>query len=133
MATAALTTTASRRRFLSFLGFASASSVIPAVLAQDAKVTGRFANPSEYLAAMQAIGWRPVAMFQRLRDGSIHRMGVSETRPDKARHETSFLEFHAIQIRVPVQMGNGADWWQQVWTHLYDKGLREDVTPARSI
>jgi hypothetical protein len=35
-------------------------------------------------------------------------------------------------MRCPVQRAADlppGDWWKEVWQFLYDRGLREDVTP----
>ena len=39
-----------------------------------------------------------------------------------------------IDFPRPVQMAADqpqGDWWDQVWQYLYNKGLREDVTPPK--
>jgi hypothetical protein len=81
---------------------------------------------------MQAIGWTPRAMFQVRRDGSIHCMG--STRLPRKNWPTKWHQFHAIQVRTPVQLGpgEGGEWWKAVWQFLYDRGLREDVTRCPS-
>jgi hypothetical protein len=96
---------------------------------------GHFKTPLEYFLAMQAIGWRPLAMFQVRRDRSIHCMGVTETAASEELILKTWGQFHAIQMRTPVQLGpdGGGGWWEDVWQFLYDRGLREDVTrPARA-
>ncbi|MGB3445194.1 MAG: hypothetical protein WBA48_00670 [Xanthobacteraceae bacterium] len=95
-----------------------------------------FKHPAEYLAAMQAIKWRPVAMYQRMPDGSAHRMGVNESAPSPEEMTERWRKFHAIQMRCPVQLPADVhpdqDWWKAVWQYLYDKGLRQDVTPPKA-
>lgn len=84
---------------------------------------------------MQAIGWTPLAMYQRLPDGDVHRMGVEETCPDEELILKTWGQFHAIQMRTPVQLPadvHGGDWWKAVWHFLYDRGLTMDVTPNRN-
>lgn len=113
---------------------AATAAAVPAILEAKAepKTESRksFETPAEYLAAMQAIGWRPVAMFQRLRDGGVHRMGVAERSPMAEGPLPTREKFHAIQMRTPVQLPmdvHPGGWWGQVWQSLYDLGFREDV------
>ena len=133
------TPNSSRRRFLSFLGVAGASATASAVAIMQPKPQEEsqapFDHPAEYLAAMQAIGWRPVAMYQRCADGSIRQMGVAEHARDRAAIHETLPKFHAIQMRAPVRRPADMpqnDWWKRVWSHLYDQGMREDVMLARS-
>ncbi len=74
-------------------------------------------------------------MFQRLKDGGVHRMG--ESAPDEEWVMKTWGKYHAISMRCPVQRADDlppCDWWKEVWQFLYDRGLREDVTPVlRSI
>jgi hypothetical protein len=127
-----MTTNQSRRGFLAYLGLAgaTAATVTISTVADAKEEGGPFEHPLEYLLAMQAIGWTPRAMFQRLDDGSIHRMGVSENASEELALKT-WDKFHAIMVRAPIQraadMPQG-DWWKAVWQFLYDRGLREDVT-----
>lgn len=137
MAQAEVIPTTSRRRFLAVLGLAGASATVTAV-AVTAKVqeesTGHFTQPAEYVAAMHSIGWSVVAMFHRRDDGSIHRMGVNETWPTEEKMHATWDKFHAISMRMPVQICADTPqkgWWEQVWHYLYDHGFREDVTPTR--
>jgi hypothetical protein len=94
-----------------------------------------FKHPAEYLAAMQAIGWSALAMYQRLPHGEVHRMGVNETAGSQERIENTWTKYHAISMRCPVQLPADVhpdqDWWKAVWHYLYDKGLRQDVTPPK--
>ena len=134
-------TNQSRRGFLAYLGLAGATTaaataaVALAPTAPAKAERGRFKHPAEYLQAMQAIEWTPLAMFQRLDDGCVHRMGVNETAPSEALCRETWGEFHAIQMRTPVQLPADVhplgDWWDAVWHHLYDHGFREDVTLPR--
>jgi len=92
-----------------------------------------FETPAEYLAAMQAIGWKAVAMYRALPTGDVLRMGVKEIGGSERRITETWRAHHAIQMRVPIQRAAElpqGDWWRAVWQYLYDKGLREDV--ARS-
>jgi hypothetical protein len=133
-----MTTNQSRRGFLAYLGLAGAATAATAVIVAPAvevpASAGHFKHPAEYLAAMQAIGWQPRAMYQRLDDGSAHRMGVNEsTTPGVSASET-WSQFHAISMRTPIQRPSdypAGDWWTDVWQHLYDRGFREDVTLDR--
>lgn len=117
---------------------AAAAATIVAAPPLEAREESRepFTCPAEYLAAMQAIGWRPVAMYQRMHDGSAHRMGVNETAGNQENIERTWNKKHAISMRCPVQYAVDAhpdqDWWKAVWQHLYDKGLRQDVTPPKA-
>ncbi|MBN9051780.1 MAG: hypothetical protein J0H78_20165 [Rhizobiales bacterium] len=98
------------------------------------ELPGYFEHPSEYLAAMQSIGWRPVAMYQRLEGGGIHCMGVNEYGGGEENITETWGKYHAISMRMPVQRASDmpqGKWWSDVWQYLYDKGLREDVTPER--
>jgi hypothetical protein len=82
---------------------------------------------------MQAIGWRPVAMYQQLDDGSVHRMGVAEYGGSEDWILKTWDRYHAISMRSPVKLPmdvHPGGWWGLVWQHLYDIGLREDVTPT---
>jgi hypothetical protein len=133
--------TTSRRRFLSLLGLAGAATVTTTTAvaisakSKPEKSDGPFKHPSEYLAAMHAIGWQPVAMYHRKRDGSIVRMGVDEG-ANEDNVMASWKEYHAISMRMPPQLPCDAHphgWWEEVWHYLYDKGLREDVTPRSYI
>lgn len=129
----------SRRGFLRYLGIAGAAgaggitvaSAAPAVAVEASRE--RFKTPLEYLLAMQAIGWTPLAMYQRLPDGGVHCMGVEETCPDEDHCVRTWGQFHAIQMRTPVQLASDVrplgDWWNAVWHFLYERGLRVDVTP----
>ncbi|RXT48760.1 hypothetical protein [Bradyrhizobium betae] len=130
----------SRRGFLAYLGIAGASTAAATATAivtppnEPQESPGYFKSPAEYLVAMQAIGWQPLAMFHWLPDGGVHRMGVNESpKPGICAVET-WRKFHAIQMRAPVQLPTDVhplkDWWLAVWEHLYDLGHREDVTPA---
>lgn len=133
------TPTTSRRRFLSFLGIAGAATAATtaAVVAMPAapeieESKGFFENPTEYLAAMESIGWTPTAMFSRLKEGEILRMGVNESAPNEEWCSKTWGKFHAISMRCPVQSAYDlpqGDWWKEVWQFLYDRGLREEVTP----
>jgi len=130
----------SRRWFLGRAAEATiATSAIVATVAKPANANERdpFKYPAEYVAAMHAIGWRPLAMFQRCKDGSIHRMGVEENGGGRLNIENTWREFHAIQMRTPVQLPCDVnpvqDWWKWVWQHLYDNGARQDVTPQTKI
>ena len=115
---------------------AVAATAATAIAATSSKVDDSrrpFEHPSEYLAAMQAIGWRPVALFQRLEDGSPHRMGVAEYGGSEDWILKTWDKFHAISMRAPVQLPmdvHPGGWWGLVWQYLYDMGLREDVTPT---
>lgn len=117
------------------------AAAVPAILESRAQPQAEsrepFKHPSEYLAAMLAIGWRPVATFQRIEDGGVHCMGVKESALDEEIILRTWNDFHAIQMRSPVQMPSDCpqgDWWKWVWQHLYNQGLREDVTlPERAI
>lgn len=112
---------------------ATALTITPAEAKQESR--GHFKHPAEYVAAMHVIGWRPLAMYQRLEDGTIHRMGVEENGGGRLNIENTWREFHAIQMRMPVQLPwdvhPDQDWWNWVWWYLYDKGEREDVTPKQ--
>lgn len=96
---------------------------------------GRFKCPADYLAALQAIGWRPVAMYQRLEDGGVQCMGVGECGQSEQHMLDTWRKYHAISLRTPTQLPFDVhpkqDWWEQVWHYLYDRGLREDVTPPK--
>lgn len=132
MSQAAKAHTTSRRRFLAALGIAGVSVSAPVAVAVPAPDESKehFKHPAEYLAAMQAIGWTALAMYQRLDDGSIHRMGVTENASEEV-IEATWGKFHAISMRTPVQMAADmpqGHWWSWVWQYLYDKGLRKDVT-----
>lgn len=130
----------SRRWFLGRAAETAAAATATAALAphkiEPEESKGYFKHPAEYFAAMHAIGWRPLAMYQRCKDGTVHRMGVSENTPAELTVESTWGVFSAIQRRVPVQLAIDAhpdqDWWKWVWQYLYDKGEREDVTPARA-
>ena len=95
-----------------------------------------FKHPAEYLAAMQAIGWTALAMYQRMPDGVVHRMGVNERAPIPNDTTESWRRYRAISMRCPVQLPADVhpdqDWWKAVWHYLYDRGLRQDVTPPRA-
>ena len=119
----------------------AAAATAPALIAPKARAESQaslanFEHPAEYLTAMEAIGWRPIAMFQRLRDGGVHCMGVAEHSACEEQENRNWSQFHAIQMRVPVQRAadmQQGDWWRRVWQHLYDNGLREDVTPPKML
>lgn len=80
---------------------------------------------------MQAVGWQHFAMFQQSDDGSADPMGVSENASEDLALKT-WDKFHAIQMRMPAQraadMPQG-DWWKAVRQFLYDRELRDHVTP----
>ena len=79
------------------------TSAVPSLAAKPAvpeENNGYFNHPAEYLAAMQAIGWRPVAMYQRLEGGGVHRMGVAEYGGDEASIQKSWVKHHAISMRA---------------------------------
>lgn len=128
----------SRRGFLAALGFAGASAAVPLAAAvvtptpviEESKDS--FEHPADYLAAMQAIGWSATASFMRDEDDEIIRMGVNERSSSPEEMQRTWRRFHAIQMRCPVQLPFDVhphqDWWGRVWQHLYDKGLRKDVT-----
>lgn len=125
-----------RRLALFRIGASSAVATVAAtpLLQQEleARTENRelFKHPAEYLAAMEAIGWRATAMFRHLKDGRIHRMGVNERGPSREAIERTWPSFHAIQLRSPVQLpfdAHPGGWWREVWQFLYDRGLREDV------
>lgn len=131
--------TTSRRNFLAVLGLAgvTATATVAAALPQknEPGSKGHFDHPAEYLTAMQAIGWRPVAMYQRLKNCGVHPMGVAE-HADEAVIAKNWDKYHAISMRAPIQMAADmpqGNWWKTVWQHLYDNGLREDVTPKKAI
>ena len=130
-----MTANRSRRGFIAAFGLGGvAAATASAAVTQAKEETGHFKNPADYLAAMQAIGWRPVAMFQRLDDGTIRRMGVEENAPDPDHVSRTWLKFHVISMRCPVQLPpdvHDGDWWKAVWHHLYDLGLVQDVTRPR--
>lgn len=130
--------TTSRRRFLSFLGIGAATATASvAVVATNQKseveeLPGHYERPLEYFLDMQAIGWRPVAMFCRRKDGSIYSMGVEEKGPGVEGTRNTWRKYHAISMRCPAQLSadvSRGHWWDEVWQFLYDRGLREDVTP----
>ena len=130
----------SRRWFLG--GMAQAAVAIPAISTALATSTQNanaepFSHPSEYLAAMQAIGWRSVAMFGRRHDDDqVYSMGVKESAPSEQAINETWDKFHAIQMRMPVQRASDlpqGEWWSRVWHHLYDIGLRENVTHKQAI
>ncbi|MDR6306183.1 hypothetical protein GGQ85_003911 [Nitrobacter vulgaris] len=131
----------SRRRFLSILGLAgaatAATTVAAAAVSQKPEIEelpSRYERPLEYLKDMQAIGWKPAAMFQRLKEGGVLRMGVIEKGPGEERMTETWGKYHAISMRCPVQLPMDVHpdqgWWKEVWQFLYDRGLREDVTPT---
>lgn len=111
------------------------TAAVPALITPQREREEPFKHPAEYTAAMEAIGWRPIAMFQRDSDGEILSMGVNE-RCDGPEHASrTWLAFHAIQMRSPVQLPmdvHPGGWWGQVWQFLYDKGLREDVASRQT-
>lgn len=117
---------------------AATTATIVAAPPVDAQEESRepFKHPAEYLAAMQGIGWSTLAMFQRMPDGSAHRMGVNERAPTPHDTTDSWRRYHAISMRCPVQLPADVhpdqDWWKAVWQYLYDKGLRQDVTPPKA-
>ena len=98
---------------------------------------GNFKTPAEYVAAMHAIGWQPRAMFHWLPNGGVHCMGVDESAGPGVCASETWSKFHAIQMRCPVQLPTDVhpnqEWWSAVWHHLYDKGMREDVTPPKML
>jgi hypothetical protein len=108
---------------------ATTAAIVPAKAIEPSRE--RFKTPLEYLQAMQAIGWTPLAMYQRLPRGGVHCMGVEETCPDEDHCARTWGQFHAIQMRTPAQLPNGGAWWNAVWHALYERGLRVDVTPGR--
>lgn len=111
-----------------------ASTAVPEIVeARDDD--GYFEHPAEYLDAMQAIGYHVVAGFQRLRDGTIHPMGVYEYAPSEDWPDHNWTKFHRVSMRVPIQMAADmpqGDWWKSVWKYLYERGFREDVTPKKA-
>lgn len=126
----------SRRGFLAYLGLAGATAAVTtaATVTVAAKASdGHFKHPADYLAAMLAIGIRPTAVFQRLSDGSIVSLGVSDPIiPSPEWVAKHWREFHAISMRMPVRMAHDrpqGEWWSSVWQYLYDKGLRECASP----
>ena len=125
----------SRRSLLSALGVAAAAMPsLAATPAEPKESKGHFTHPAEYLAAMQAIGWRPLAMYQRLEGGGVHCMGVAEYGGNEVSILKTWDKFHAISMRAPTQRPADlpqGDWWKWVWRYLYDKELREDVTPPK--
>lgn len=113
---------------------ATASMAVPVTVEARDEDGGYFEHPSEYLAAMQAIGYRAVAGFQRLRDGAIHPMGVYEYAPSEDGEGRNWDKFHRLQMRTPIQMAADmpqGDWWKRVWEYLYEREFREDVTPKK--
>lgn len=113
----------------------AASSLIEAKAELQADSRESFKSPPEYLAAMQAIGWQPLAMFSRRERGGVQCMGVIETAPKgEAATLATWSKYHAIQMRCPVQLPYDVHptqhWWDVVWQHLYEHGLRQDVTLA---
>jgi hypothetical protein len=132
----------SRRGFLAYLGLAGATTAAASVTAitiapaaAPKEERGRFESPADYLVAMRAIGWEARAMFHPLQDGGVHCMGVHESGGTREHIEATWERFHVIQMRCPVQLPADVHppkgWWRAVWEHLYDQGLREDVTPQR--
>lgn len=125
-----------RRLALLRIGASSAvATVAAAPLAAKseapAKSQGHFETPADYLAAMHAIGWKAVAMYQRLPSGDVLRMGVEEIGGSQKHITETWRAHHAIQMRMPIQRAGDlpqGDRWRAVWEYLYDKGLREDVS-----
>lgn len=115
---------------------ATTATVAAVPLAEAKESTGPFESPAEYLAALRTIGWNATAMYQRMPDGSVLRMGVNERAPSPAWMMETWEKYHAISMRSPVQhpvdVHPDQDWWKAVWQYLYDKGLRQDVTPPRA-
>lgn len=139
MAKAIESLTTSRRSFLSLLGLAGAATatattaVAIATKPKAEESRAPFKHPSEYLAAMQAIGWRCAAMYYRTGSGEIVRGGVFESAPEDKILET-WKAFHSISMRAPVQLASDVHpggWWKEVHDYLWDLGLREDVTPTK--
>lgn len=128
-----------RRLALFRIGASSAVSAVATASILTAKQEPQqesrehFKTPAEYLAAMHGIGWRALAMYQRLPGGGVHCMGVEETGNDAEHITSTWGRFNAIQLRMPTQRSCDfppGDWWGAVWQHLYDNGLRTDVTPT---
>lgn len=129
-----------RRLALFRIGASSAVSAVATAsiltTKQEPQQEGRepFKAPAEYLAAMHAIGWKAIALYQRLPGGGVHSMGVEETGNDAEHIISTWHSFHAIQMRAPIQRSSDfppGDWWGAVWQHLYDNGFRSEVTPSR--
>ncbi|WP_024922011.1 MULTISPECIES: hypothetical protein [unclassified Afipia] len=129
-----------RRLALFRIGASSAVSAVATASILTAKQQPQqesrefFKAPAEYVAAMHAIGWKALAMYQRLPGGGVHCMGVEETGGDAERIASTWSRFHAIQMRMPSQRSSDfppGEWWGAVWQHLYDNGHRLDVTPAK--
>ena len=113
---------------------ATASMAAPVTVEARDDDGGHFEHPSEYLAALQAIGWQARAMYQRLEGGRVHRMGVHEDAPSEDWLQETWGKYHAISMRMPIQMAADmpqGDWWERVWEYLYERGFREDVTPPK--
>jgi len=106
------------------------TAAVPALITSQPESREPFKHPAEYLSAMEAIGWRPIAMYKRDSEGGVSCMGVNE-RCDGPEHASrTWLQFHAISMRMPVQLPmdvHPGGWWGQVWQFLYEKGLRKKV------
>jgi hypothetical protein len=73
-------------------------------------------TPAQYLAAMNAIGWRAVASCH---DGvPVH---VIEYAPEG---HSNISDFWAIQQRIDNSSG---EFWKRTSRFLYDQGLREEM------
>lgn len=108
----------------------AASPLLTTKPVAPAESRGHFETPAEYLAAIHAIGWRAVAMYQSLPTGDVLRMGVKEIGGSEQHITETWREHHVIQMRMPIQRSADlpqGDWWKSVWQHLYDTGLREVV------
>jgi hypothetical protein len=93
-----------------------------------------FKHPSEYLAAMNAIGAYPVALFSYRKDSGVHSMGVAEGLTEEIISHR-WCDYHAISMRCPFQPAAdmpAGHWWDRCWQYLYDRGLRENVTLRHS-
>jgi hypothetical protein len=132
------TVNVSRKCALFRLGKTAASTAIPAVgatLAASKDDEGYFTHPSEYVDAIHAAGMTAVAGFHYRKDGSVHPMGVFERLPEDARVDEVWRKRQSIGMHIPIQRAADTPqgrWWNSVWQYLYDKGLREDVTPRRA-
>lgn len=126
------TTALPRRAILSALCLPLLNSLASAAPPPVSESRASFEHPAEYLAAMQAIGWRVYAAYRVGADGSVDMMGVYESANQEITHAL-WQQYHAIQIRIPVNYARGGSqpvWRKRVEAYLHERGLSENITPA---
>lgn len=118
----------SRRRFLAVFGLSGATvattmavAALPRQLEIKAPVT-----PDQYIAEMQALGWRVFAGVYENDDGVRRHCGVIERDPDKFEYKSDDYVLRMRRLRCAIA-DTGFDFYDRASDRLFELGLTEDL------